>query len=62
MRCKRRLKIRFPFKIRPRIYLVLKIKEEIVKKQKRRDRRRRRMKTKLKKKIVKRTYEYYILV
>jgi hypothetical protein len=42
---KRRLKIHFPFKIRPRVYLVLKITEEVVKKQKRHHRRRLKMKT-----------------
>ena len=59
---KRRLKIYFPFKIRPRVYLVLKITEEVVKKQKRHHRRRLKMKTKSKKKNVKRTYEYHIIV
>ena len=45
---KRRLKIHFPFKIRPRVYLVLKITEEVVKKQKRHHRRRLKNENKIK--------------
>ena len=47
MLCRRRLKIKFPFKIRPRLYMVVKIEETVIKKQKRRNRKRRRMKTHL---------------
>ena len=62
MLCKRRLKIKFPFKIRPRLYMVVKIEETIIKRKKRRNRKRRRMKTKLKKKMIKRVNEFYFVL
>ncbi len=31
MLCRRRLKIKFPFKIRPRLYMVVKVEETIIK-------------------------------
>lgn len=62
MRIKRKVKIKLPFKIRPRLCMVVRVEEKTIKRKKRRDRKRRRMKTKLKKKVIKRVNEYYFVL
>ncbi len=62
MLCRRRLKIKFPFKIRPRLYMVVKIEETVIKRQKRRNRKRRRIENKIKEEEDKRINEFYFVL